>query len=515
MRNSYLVSSLIITVSTAYLILNIENISSFYLIAYIIFFLLVLIKLFLKLHDFSDIINRVLEVSYNCIFIKDREGRYKLANRALMNLYGVKRNKDIIGKTDTELAEKGFISRYEALRCKDEDLIVQSAKKSKTFPVNEFRSINGSTHIYQVIKTPFNSIKSRNNIIGISIDITQRRKIESELHKSEIRNKMLIESSPYGTIVADHNGQIISFNSRIKEVTGYNISDINNINDFFLKISETENDIILLLDEYEQIHQKIKSTNRNTSLITKHGCRKYINLSLSLLPNDNTAVFIKDITTEVEVENKIIEAKNNERRRIVTEIHDIVGHSLISLFMMTEAAKEMIGLNNDKAMDLVNHASIQIQNSMLDLKMVLKMLENIDENDSFGLDNLKKLIIFFEKLTDVSISLNISDNISEYELDRCIDRCFYRIIQEAMTNAVKHGKAGKIDIDIHINNSLYILKICNDGTVCRNYEQGIGLRGIDDRVTKLDGVIDIECSESCFILKVKVSRDKMLEINDE
>ena len=469
----------------------------------------------MKLHDFNDIINRILQVSYNCIFIKDNKGRYKLANRALLNLYGLKKRKDIIGKTDKQLAEKGFISRYEALRCKEEDDIVISAKKSKTFPVNEFRSINGSKQIYQVIKTPFNSIKSRNNIIGVSIDITQRKKFENDLKKSEISNKLLIESSPYGIFVIDNLDNIVSYNNMLKNITGYSSDEIKTVNDIKEKICLSDNDRYIFNELYLNAWINLQHENRKISIRTKNRSIKYVSLVISLLSNDNTAVFFTDITEETEIENKILEAKNTERRRIVTEIHDIVGHSLTSLFMMTEATKDMIGVNNNKARDLINHASMQIQSSMLDLKMVLKMLENIDDNDSFGLENLEKLISFFQKLTDVEIRLDISQNISLKEIDNCIDRCFYRIIQEGMTNAVKHSKASKIEIKIKKNNGLYFLVIQNDGSGCSNIEQGVGLRGISDRVKNLNGHVDVECSNNKFILTVTSSEHKMQEMKNE
>ena len=515
MRNGYHVISVIITALTAYLVLNLENISSSFLIIYVALLILILLSLFMKIHDYNDIVNRILEVSYNCIFIKDSKGRYKLANRALLNLYGLKKRNEIIGKTDKQLAEKGLITQYEALRCYEEDKIVLSAKKSKTFPVNEFRSINGSTHIYQVMKTPFNSIKSRNNIIGVSIDITQRKKIENDLKKSEISNKLLIESSPYGILVLDSKGNIISYNNMLKNITGYSSEEIKTENDLKNKLQLSEIDIKIFDELFTNVWIDIKYKNRKISISTKSNEIKYVSIIMSLMPNDNTAVFIKDITAETEIEKKILEAKNSERRRIVTEIHDIVGHSLTSLFMMTEASKDLIGINNDKALDLINHASIQIQNSMLDLKMVLKMLENIDDNDSFGLENLEKLISFFQKLTSVEINLEISEKISADEIDKCIDKCFYRIIQEGLTNAVKHSKASLIRINIDRNEGSYILIVQNDGTGCRTVQQGIGLRGIEDRVRKLNGQIKIDCSDDYFILNVSVEAVKMMEIRNE
>lgn len=460
--------------------------------------------LYLKIHDYQDVVNKILEVSPNCIFIKDSRGRYRLASRALLRLYGLKKRSDIIGRTDSELAEKGIISNYEALRCNKEDQIVLSSKKSKTFPVNEFRSINGSTNIFQVIKTPFNSIKRRNNIIGISIDITQRKKVEKNLYQSEVSNKMLIESSPYGILVLNNEGFVVSYNNMLKTITGFTIEDIRDIRDITEKICQNENDVLIFKEMYDHIRRDFKHENKVIKLNTKKGYLKYASINLSLLPNDNTAIFLKDITSEVEVEKKIIDAKNHERRRIVTEIHDIMGHSLASLYMMTEATKDLIGVNNDKVRDLVSHASMQIQNSRLDLTMVLNTLENIDINDSFGFDNLVELLDFFEKLTGVKIDLDIADEIPKIILDKYIDNCFYRIIQEGLTNAVKHSKAAHIRVELIKIVDFFQLLIENDGEGCKEVVFGVGLRGISERAKKINGDLSVNCSDGHFSLTVKV-----------
>lgn len=467
-------------------------------------FMLVFAALSVRLYDLEKILRLILDISPNCIFIKTGAGRYILANRALINLYGLDSEKEILGKTDIELAKIGKITNYEALRCVEEDKNVLTNQKTKTFPINEFRNPGGVTYLYQVIKTPFNDFRKRSSIIGVSIDITQKKKIENELTKSEIINKMLIESAPYGIFLVDKNGELLTCNHRFKDITGYSLENIKNISFFQKKVCLELVDSNVFSELYQNNRKSPNFEARKIRIITRQDQLKYLSICMALLPNDNAAVFLKDITVEEEVEKEIINAKKKERKRIVTEIHDIIGHSLTSLYMMTEATIDLIGVDNQKAKDLVNHARLQIQNSMFDLKMVLNMLENIDSNDTFGLENLESLIAFFQKLTGVSVTLYIEEKLKKELLDRYIDKCFYRIVQEGITNAAKHSKANSIEIKISEKNQRLVLSVRNDGISCKDIVWGVGLRGIEKRIETLKGSMEIMYGENYFILNVEI-----------
>ena len=151
---------------------------------------------------------KIINTSVNCIFIKNRRGQYELVNQAILELYLMEHDSEIIGKTDYELAEQNKTTYEEATQRVLEDDLVRSTQQPKLFPVNEFVKQDGSTNLYQVKKTPFNSLLSKGAVLGVSIDITRRKEIEKEL--SEVRR------NERKKIIAD-----------IHDITGYAFTNIN------------------------------------------------------------------------------------------------------------------------------------------------------------------------------------------------------------------------------------------------------------------------------------------------
>ena len=71
----------------------------------------------------------------------------------------------------------------------------------------------------------------------------------------------------------------------------------------------------------------------------------------------------------------------------------------------------------------------------------------------------------------------------------------YRIVQESLTNAIRHGKAKNIDVSIKKNYGSINLLICDDGIGCENIKAGFGLRHIRERVNMLKGQVNFSSEE--------------------
>jgi signal transduction histidine kinase len=91
----------------------------------------------------------------------------------------------------------------------------------------------------------------------------------------------------------------------------------------------------------------------------------------------------------------------------------------------------------------------------------------------------------------VDVDLTIDGNI-----DTLPDRhqtCVYRVIQEAITNALRHARPNSIAVTVASNGSALEITIADDGAGfdSRQRREGLGLRGIDERVKELDGVMTV------------------------
>ena len=78
----------------------------------------------------------------------------------------------------------------------------------------------------------------------------------------------------------------------------------------------------------------------------------------------------------------------------------------------------------------------------------------------------------------------------DLKFDEDEEMAIYRIVQESLTNSIRHGKAKNIDVSIKKGYGSIGLLICDDGVGCENIEAGFGLRHIRERVNMLKGQVN-------------------------
>ena len=78
-----------------------------------------------------------------------------------------------------------------------------------------------------------------------------------------------------------------------------------------------------------------------------------------------------------------------------------------------------------------------------------------------------------------------------HEVPRSVDLSAYRIVQEALTNTVKHSRAGSADITVVHRGSALDIEVCDDGYgAVDGYSTGRGLLGINERVSMFGGLVE-------------------------
>ena len=257
------------------------------------------------------------------IYIKDVESRILIANPALASIAGKPLN-EIIGKTDSEYYNNKIVGG--ALR--KNDLQVIKSGKSMTFEEIVFKKEKPLSFIS--VKAPFKD--AYNNIIGIigiSYDITERKKIENDLRNSEESSKMLadfLESSqqPFGVGYPD--GSLGYINKAFENLTGYNRDELQSMD-----WSKT-----LTPPEWRDIENKsLKKLIRTgqpvyyeKEYIRKNGTRVPIELLVHLIKDENGKPlhfysFITDLTERKQLEN-LYKKKADELQVILDSVPAMV-----------------------------------------------------------------------------------------------------------------------------------------------------------------------------------------------
>lgn len=221
---------------------------------------------------------------------------------------------------------------------------------------------------------------------------------------------------------------------------------------------------------------------------------EYISKKLSMV-----AMINKKMQKYVIVTEKF--GEKNERKRLARELHDTIGHALAGMAVGVDACITMIDKNPQLAKAQLKIISKAIRKGMKDVRNSLNKMRP-DFLQQYRLkEAIEKMKEEIYDVTDLKINLNYQ--IDETGFDTKIEDILFRVIQESITNSIRHGLATVVDIDIYKENNLLCLKIKDNGKGCKAINYGFGLKQMVERVSQIRGDINFY-SENGFTTEIKI-----------
>ena len=178
-------------------------------------------------------------------------------------------------------------------------------------------------------------------------------------------------------------------------------------------------------------------------------------------------------------------AQTKERNRLAREIHDTLGHSLTGMVTGIEACIMLMDIAPEAAKEQLHAIEEVGRQGITDVRQSVKalrpdMLERMDLDDA-----LVKMLEEMRKSTGIHIGYVCQADLKHFNQDE--EEVIYRIIQESTTNAVRHGKASGIQIQIQRENSFLKIKVRDNGIGCQAITKGFGLHHMEERLKLLGG----------------------------
>ncbi len=134
------------------------------------------------LQESENLIRQVLDATPNPIFAKDRDGRYIMVNKAVAELHDTTPG-EMVGNTDLDFAHLYLASKQEAKRFLADDRMVIDSKKPKFITAETFTLPDGTIKWFQTTKIPMSLRGNPDCVLGVAVDITERKQAEEALEK--------------------------------------------------------------------------------------------------------------------------------------------------------------------------------------------------------------------------------------------------------------------------------------------------------------------------------------------
>lgn len=200
-------------------------------------------------------------------------------------------------------------------------------------------------------------------------------------------------------------------------------------------------------------------------------------------------------------ESLVVESENaiaRERARIARELHDVVSHAISVTVLQARGGRAMVGRDEDavrRALDAIEQTNTA---ALSDMRRLLAVLRDTDSEAGDGraapqpsLANLERLV---EQVRQTGLPVELSIEGEPGPVPPGVDLSAYRIVQESLTNVMKHsGEGATATVTIAYSHDDLSVRVADDGRgATAPHGNGHGLAGIRERVAVVGGTVVAE-----------------------
>jgi signal transduction histidine kinase len=179
-----------------------------------------------------------------------------------------------------------------------------------------------------------------------------------------------------------------------------------------------------------------------------------------------------------------------ERERISRDLHDTVGHTMSVISLQAGVAAEAVDAGNTIAAQAIERIRAASAQTLRDLRSMVRILRTPGGEDG-GPEVLSLMSVPDLVRTARGVGLDATERIDVAvdELSPQVDAAAYRIVQEALTNVVKHARARRVEVTAQVRDDVLHVRVVDDGQGAGEHGDGHGLAGMAERVRLLGGTL--------------------------
>jgi PAS domain S-box-containing protein len=342
---------------------------------------------------------------------------------------------------------------------------------------------------------------------GSISDVTARKKVEAALNANEERFRQAFDRSPTGMLLCELDGVIAKANESFCRMSGYASAGIvgRRLADLSPNTSARNDEIAL----FRRIAcREIADFSVQIELLHKDGHSYVVQNFVSVVRSseDVPLYCIAQVENQTELKQQQLKAlgkqvlvvQEQERSRLSRELHDDVGQSLIALKLMLQRMQNNCSRGQDR--EPLQQAKVAAERLIGDVRSIAYSLRPSQLDDlglmsslRWHLDNVAR---------PAGLESVLSGNLGNARLPEALELCCFRVVQEALTNVLKHARASKLEVGLNRGENKVLLTLRDNGIgfdVTRHYllpddSRSLGLIGMRERVAAMGSRLEIESS---------------------
>ena len=182
----------------------------------------------------------------------------------------------------------------------------------------------------------------------------------------------------------------------------------------------------------------------------------------------------------------------DERARLARELHDVVAHSVSTMVVQAEAGESLLERDPERAREAFVSITSSGRQALGELRRMLGLLRDGDGGAALGPQpGLAQLQLLVEQMRGVGLPVELAIEGEPRPLPAGVDLSAYRIVQEALTNTLKHARPAQARVTVRYRNDEIVLEVVDDGQGSTNGSRGgHGIPGMRERVRLYGGTLE-------------------------
>lgn len=422
-------------------------------------------------------------MSPDALFI-NRKDRVVFINSAGLRLFGAKTLDQILGRKVLDLFHPDY---HHLIRAR---LDVMKTGSSVPLIEEKIVRLDGTTVDVEVAAAPFQD--SQGTAVQVVLrDITQRKATEKAL----LHYAALVESSDDAIIGKTLDGRISSWNRGAEAIFGYQREEVIGKHISLLIPPDRAREEPAILD-------KIRAGQAVDHYETIRQCKdgRLIDISVTVSPIRDAEGNIvgaskvaRDITERKRLEKELLEISDREQRRIGYDLHDGLCQHLAGIELKCQVLGQKLSRRFKSAAQNADAIGKDVREAIAQTRALARGLSPVTLESDGLISALHELALNVEKLFKVRC---VFDGDREVRIhDQATATHLFRLAQEAVSNAIKHGRARLISIQLKADGGRVYLGVSDNGcgiSEPRQKSRGMGLRIMQSRANMIGGTLTVE-----------------------
>ncbi|MEI2737939.1 MAG: PAS domain S-box protein [Chitinophagaceae bacterium] len=450
-----------------------------------------------KITESENRLRTILDTDPECIKLMDAECRLLDINKAGLEMIEADSLEGTLGKSLLPVVAE-----------EQKDAAVQLIK-------NVFEGMSGrlefemialkGTHRWcEISAVPFRDTDGKIiSALGVTRDITQKKKAEIELRQNEEKYRTLIEQAVDAIALYDTSGKVLDVNTGSVNLLGYSKEELVNMS---LREILTEDEIRDNPVRYDVLEQG-KSTVKQRKMRRKDGTVVETEVRSQQLPDGRFLSVIRDLTERIKAEKELAESyeairkltsylqniREEERTNIAREIHDELGQQLTVLKMDVSWLRKKILVQDEPVKLKLKELTTMLDETVKTVRRISSELRPSLLDDLGLIAAMEWQLSEFEKRSGLITSFIHSGE--DLQLPDTIKTALFRIFQESLTNVARHSHAKRVTVSIAQKDDNILLSIADNGKGFDKQKvadkRTFGILGMKERIVMIGGRYEI------------------------